>query len=329
MASFHDQWGYEKYKIFTNNFGFKDKSNREVKFKKRNILFIGDSFTEGVGIKYEDTFVGIIDNKLKKIYNNVEVLNAGVQSYSTSIYLSKIHYLLKIKKLPITDIVIVVSGGDIFDDAFKYLEVDEDYILNHVDHKNKIMIKLINFIKSNTIIYQIISRITPPKVIPSLVKSLFEKQDDIKSYEMKEKELKKISNEDILKMNFLNHKDYSYLFSNKEFDDWGKKSIDSSIENLKKITELTNKNNINLNILYIYEPIIILRDPNKQMFSYLINSFKSLENHNANFFALSDFYKQYDNKFDAYKSLFFINDIHLNKQGNSLVANEIIAKLKL
>ena len=28
------------------------------------------------------------------------------------IYLSKIHYLLKIKKLPITDIVIVVSGGE-------------------------------------------------------------------------------------------------------------------------------------------------------------------------------------------------------------------------
>ena len=47
--------------------------------------------------------------------------------------------------------------------------------------------------------------------------------------------LKKISNEDILKMNFLNHKDYSYLFSNKEFDDWGKKSIDYSIENLKKL----------------------------------------------------------------------------------------------
>ena len=62
------------------------------------------------------------------------------------------------------------------------MEVDEDYILNHVDHKNKIMIKLINFIKSNTLIYQIISRITPPKVIPSLVKSLFEKQDNIKSY---------------------------------------------------------------------------------------------------------------------------------------------------
>lgn len=328
MASFYDQWGYEKYKIFTNNLGFKDKSNREIEFKKKNILFIGDSFTEGVGIKYEDTFVGIIDDKLKSIKNDVEVLNAGVQSYSTSIYLSKIHYLLNIKKLPITDVVIVVSGGDIFDDAFKYMEVDEDYILNHVDHKNKTMIKLINFIKSNTLIYQIISRITPPKVIPSLVMSLFEKQDEVKNYEMREKELKKISNEEILKMNFLNHKDYSYLYSIKEFDNWGKKSIDYSIENLKKIAEMTNKNNISLNILYIYEPIIILKKPNKQLFSYLIESFKSLEKYDVNFFEISDFYKQYENKFDAYKGLFFINDIHLNKQGNNRVANEIIQKIK-
>ena len=50
------------------------------------------------------------------------------------------------------------------------------------------------------------------------------KQDEVKSYEMRENELKKISNEEILKMNFLNHKDYSYLYSIEEFNDWGKKS---------------------------------------------------------------------------------------------------------
>ena len=48
-AYFYDIWGYERYKIFTNNLGFKDKSNRNIEFKKNNILFIGDSFTEGVG----------------------------------------------------------------------------------------------------------------------------------------------------------------------------------------------------------------------------------------------------------------------------------------
>ena len=81
--------------------------------------------------------------------------------------------------LPITDIVVMVSGGDIFDDYYKYLDLSDDYILNHVDQKNIYFIKVINFIKSNTLTYQLITRITPPKVIPGLIKSIFSKKDSI------------------------------------------------------------------------------------------------------------------------------------------------------
>ena len=327
MASFYDHWGYERYQIFTNDLGFKDKSNRKIKFKERNILFIGDSFTEGVGIRYEDTYVGIIENKLKKKYSDIEVLNAGVQSYSTSIYLSKVHYLLNKKKLPITDLVIMVSGGDIFDDAFKYLTVDENFILDHEDHKNKMVINLINFYKSNTLIYQIISRVTPPKVIPELIKSLFNKKNNKLNYNSKENELKKISNQEISQMKFLYHKDYSYLFSDIEFNRWGKKAIDTSINNLKKIIEITNKKNIRLNILYFYEPTIILRNPNTKAINYLLDNFKNLENDNSSFFVINDYYKDYKNKYEIYKNLFFIKDIHLNKKGNKLVAEEILNKI--
>ncbi len=326
MSSFYDQWGYEKYQIYTNSLGFKDQNNRKVKFKDRNILFIGDSFTEGVGIKYEDTFVGLIDSELKKKYNDIEVLNAGVQSYSTSIYLSKIHYLLNKKNLPITDIVIVVSGGDIFDDAYKYLDVDENFVLDHVDHKNKIIINIINFFKSNTLIYQIISRITPPKVIPTLLKSLFSEKN-IVDYSSRENELNKISNEEISKMSFLYLKDYNYFFSNNEFKNWGKGAINKSIKNLKEIIKITESKNISLNILYLYEPVIILRDPNMNSINYLVDNFKSLEKNNVKVFILNEYYKNYVDKYEIYKDLFFINDIHLNKKGNKAVAEEILNKI--
>ena len=81
-----------KYTIYTNSLGFKDKSPREVLLKSegKRILFIGDSFTEGVTFNYEDTFVGIIDSNLSK--NKIEVLNAGRSSYSPIIYLSYILY---------------------------------------------------------------------------------------------------------------------------------------------------------------------------------------------------------------------------------------------
>jgi len=66
-ASYKDSWGYNNYLVHTNNLGFKDKSIRDVNFKEKNILFIGDSFTEGVGLKFDQTYVGIISEKLKKI----------------------------------------------------------------------------------------------------------------------------------------------------------------------------------------------------------------------------------------------------------------------
>ena len=61
-------FGGHKITIFTNSLGFKGKSIREVPLKSDNhrILFIGDSFTEGVSLDYEDTFVGFIDLALQK-----------------------------------------------------------------------------------------------------------------------------------------------------------------------------------------------------------------------------------------------------------------------
>ena len=329
MASFYDHWGYERYRIFTNSLGFKDSTNREVKFKNKNILFIGDSFTEGVGIKYEDTYVGLIDSNLKSKNNNIEVLNAGVQSYSTSIYLSKLYHLLERKKLPITDVVVMISGGDIFDDYHKYLDLNEDFILNHVDQKNKYIIKIINFLKSNTLTYQLITKITPPKVIPGLIKSLFSKKVLETNYDKREINLFSISNNEIDQMPFLDHKDYAYLYSSKEFNDWGKKAIDKSLNNLKQITKITLEKNIKLNIFYLYEPVILLREPNKIYFDYLINGLEKLKTKNVNIEFIRNMYDEYENAYNAYKNLFFINDIHWNKRGNAKVAKEILNKIDL
>ena len=327
MSSFYDQWGYERYKIYTNNLGFKDTSNRTIEFKNRNILFIGDSFTEGVGIKYEDTYVGLVEKYLKKNNKDIEVLNAGVQTYSTSIYLSKIYHLLERKKLPITDIVVMISGGDIFDDYSKYLDLNNDFILNHIDQKNKYLINIINFYKSNTLTYQLITRITPPKVIPGLIKSFFNKKELENNYNEREKKLFLITDNEIDKMDFLNRKDYAYLYSSKEFNDWGRDAINQTLENLRKIAEITEEKNINLNILYLYEPVLLLKEPNKKQFIFLIDSLNELENKKVKVNFIKDMYEEYDNGYDAYRNLFFINDLHWNKKGNIQVAKEIMSKI--
>ena len=325
-AYFYDIWGYERYKIFTNNLGFKDKSNRNVEFKKNNILFIGDSFTEGVGLPFEDTYVGIIASKLKNV--DTEVLNAGVQSYSPKIYYAKLYDIIYRKKYPISHVVVMISGGDVYDDYYKYGEVNSENLLLHQDFQNKYVINLINFIKGNTFTYQLITRITPPKVIPELIKSFFQEKDEIKNYSTKENELKRIKDDEIMSFELLKRSDYEYFYDDEKFLEWGKDAIDESSLYIKKIDSILKEKNIKLDILYSQSAPLVLIEPIEKNLNYLINSFeKSLNNSSAKFHYIRDFTTIYSSRIEAYKELFYIGDVHLNKKGNTEIAKEIINKL--
>ena len=70
------------------------------------------------GLKFDETYVGIISEKLKKNNSNIEILNAGVQSYSPKIYYAKLFDIIERKNLPINHVVLMISGGDFFDDKF-------------------------------------------------------------------------------------------------------------------------------------------------------------------------------------------------------------------
>lgn len=90
-----ETWGNVSYILSTNSLGFKDRAPRDIPLSsnKVRLLFLGDSFTEGVGLEYEKTFVGLIDSALQP--HRIEVFNAGVASYSPAIYFKKAEYLLE------------------------------------------------------------------------------------------------------------------------------------------------------------------------------------------------------------------------------------------
>ena len=94
---------------------------------------------------------------------------------------------------------------------------------------------LINFIKGNTFTYQLITRITPPKVIPELIKSFFQEKDEIKNYSTKENELKRIKDDEIMSFELLKRSDYEYFYDDEKFLEWGKDAIDESSLYIKKI----------------------------------------------------------------------------------------------
>jgi hypothetical protein len=109
-------WGTKNYIFHTNSLGFKDKNNRAVQLKnnKYRILFIGDSFTEGVGFPYDETFVGLIDQQLNN--SDYEVLNAGVASYSPKLYYFKIKYLIENVGLKFDELCVYFDISDVQDE---------------------------------------------------------------------------------------------------------------------------------------------------------------------------------------------------------------------
>jgi hypothetical protein len=113
----YDVWGPVVLRTFTNSLGFKDASARDVPLltDRRRILFIGDSFTEGVGVPFEKTFVG----RFAQAFPEAEVLNAGVATFAPSVYYARLKQLLEMG-LQIDEVVVYIDISDIQDEAIYY-----------------------------------------------------------------------------------------------------------------------------------------------------------------------------------------------------------------
>jgi hypothetical protein len=123
----HDVWGEVRYPLITNSLGFRDASPRDVPLKSasRRVLLIGDSFAEGIGMRYEDSFAGLLQLAGQERRDKVEFLNAGVASYSPSIYYKKIKYLLD-GGLQFDEVVLFSDPSDVVDEATAYFCIDDD-----------------------------------------------------------------------------------------------------------------------------------------------------------------------------------------------------------
>lgn len=108
--------GNIRYRICTDQNGFRTFcNNTNNRSKNYDIAIIGDSFTEGVGLNYEETFVGIFSKKI----GEKNVANLGVSSYSPSIYYLKIKDLIK-KKYKFKEVIVFVDLSDLVDETSCY-----------------------------------------------------------------------------------------------------------------------------------------------------------------------------------------------------------------
>ena len=113
-------WGGTVYPYRTNSLGMRDARPRVVALHRHGprLLLMGDSFTEGLGVRFERTFAGILSDRLAPC--GVEVLNAGVSSYSPIIYWLKTRDLLQRVGLQVSDMLVLIDDSDITDEAKVY-----------------------------------------------------------------------------------------------------------------------------------------------------------------------------------------------------------------
>ena len=129
MPNFHgfDIWGGHRYEYSTNSLGFRDGAARSVSQKgaAHRVLLIGDSFTEGLGVPFEETFAGLLYRAGQEQSNKVEFLNAAVVSYSPVLYYKKIKSLLA-DGLTFDEVVVFLDLSDVQDEAESYFCFDDN-----------------------------------------------------------------------------------------------------------------------------------------------------------------------------------------------------------
>ena len=125
-----EHWGPRACPYRTNSLGFRDAVVRDVPLvsPRRRILFMGDSFTEGVGVPWERTFVGLAAAALEP--RGVEVLNGAVSLYSPTIYERKTRWLLDDVGLRFDELVVFIDISDILDETAYRLDADDHVVLD-------------------------------------------------------------------------------------------------------------------------------------------------------------------------------------------------------
>ena len=130
--TFIHHWGEFRYKICTDNNGFRIKCGSNS-YKNFDIAFIGGSMTEGLAV-FENTYVGMIVDE----FPDLKIANLAVASYSPSIYLTKVRYYLE-KGITFKRLIVYMDISDIQDEAIYSIENGKVKDIAYLDEKENIV----------------------------------------------------------------------------------------------------------------------------------------------------------------------------------------------
>ena len=349
-----DHYGPIEYRFITNSLGFKDKICRQVKrmSPKKRILFAGDSFVEGVGLKYEETFVGLVHNKINKDF---DVLNAGRVSFCPYLSFLSIKDLIQEQGYEIDEAFVFIDVSDAFDELFRYLyhkfknnlmpdttrynqnKYFDSFIISKLDKENNV--SFINRLSSQlkeilkektTVIYPVLNFVHDFNFSWQASKVLKNDEERLFDY-YKEKNDKSPYQGEFYHVGWIPEYRDIETWSTKPaiYEEWGKLGLDESKRYMDSIKVFCDSRNIKLNIgIYPYPNEIWNIMPSK---SY--NEKYWVDYAKDNKIPLLNIYDDFRQRLIEKDKKLFIqenyipNDVHFNLSGNEKIADYLIKKL--
>ncbi len=286
-------WGNNYYTLCTDSRGFKFDCLEKEK-KHYQIAFIGDSFTEGIGLPYENTFVGQF-----KIKSNLDVVNLGVVSYSPSIFLKKIKYLINNKIISFDHLIVAIDLTDLEDDWSR----KENKTINKIKKNNSnVKFNLKYFLTMHFPVTYLISK----KV------NWFIKLNILKSINVEHLDYS------------LNKASWTYMDNYPKLNE----KIELNIDNMNEIYSFLKKKNIKFSILIYPHQASILFDKKTSLYKKIWKDFcknkcyKFIDAFTVFFVELED-----SSKKKIMSKYFIKGDPHFNISGNNVISTILIKEI--
>ena len=297
------KWGHLSSPLYTNSLGFKDRRIREVPLlsSKYRFLFIGDSFTEGVGFEYEKTFVGLVDTALAN--DHIEVLNAAVSSYSPAIYFKKIEYLLETVEFNFDHLIVFLDISDIEDEE-KYYEIRDGRVVGLISQSSSIK----DFVYEYT----------------GLVKNIWILVAKIQTALVEDSETLPSPEEQRYGIN--RHRSL-WTINNEVFQEYGRSGLEKARHHMDLLYQLLQRHNKEMTIAVYPWPDQIVHD---DLHSRQVAFWKKwAKKHSVVFFNFfPSFISPETDPKEVIKKNFIEGDVHWNETGHEVVARELYAKMR-
>ncbi len=297
-------WGNLRYTLTTNSLGFRDSQMRDIPLEtsQHRIVFIGDSFTEGIGVDFDKTFVGIIQKKLAE--TGTSVLNAGVLSYSPVLYLKKIDYLINKVGLEFDELVVYIDVSDMDDenqyhifystrDSVNLEEERKKAVATAELHDKKALILTVGR-KRNSLILRVIA----------LLRDHFKRR----------------SHQKVFGARGLWRS--SWTFDEKLYQTYGREGLERAKAHMDDLSKLLKSRGIQLTVaVYPWPDQILHRDLNSRQVIFWKEWAQKNNVHFINHFP--DFINGKNSK-EVIKKFYLRKDMHWNQTGHRLVAEHFL-----